>query len=277
MTEGGSTEAARERILQNHRAFEACVAEARRHFYDGDPLQAAVHAGLASNLATWMHPGLFASGALEQLAVDIGQAAAPRTRAGRPPRPRGGEIRDVLHVISRTLSVGGHTRMIWRWMGLDGDRRHSVAVTRQGGGPVPPELVSAAEATGGEVTVLNTKRGSLITWANDLHELATHADVVVLHVDPEDVIPVGGVRRPVRPASRALPQPRRPHLLARRRHQRPRRQPPAIRASAVDRASGRAPRAQRLHADRARRPTAHDLPAPRPSVGSATRRTRCSC
>ena len=136
-----------------------------------------------------MHPGLFASGALEQLAVDIGRRSLRGPRAGRPPRPRDGEIRDVLHVISRTLSVGGHTRMIWRWMGLDGDRRHSVAVTRQGGGPVPPELVAAAAATGGEVTVLNTKRGSLITWANDLHELATHADVVVLHVDPEDVIP----------------------------------------------------------------------------------------
>ena len=190
MTEGGSTDAASERIQQNHRAFEACVAQGRAHLDDGDPLQAAVHAGLAANLATWMHPGLFASGALEQLAVDIGRSVAPRTRVGRPPRPRGGEIRDVLHVISRTLSVGGHTRMIWRWMALDEDRRHSVAVTRQGGGPVPPELVAAAAATGGGVTVLNTKRGSLITWANDLHELATHADVVVLHVDPEDVIPM---------------------------------------------------------------------------------------
>ncbi len=190
MTEGGSTDAASERIQQNHRAFEACVAQGRVHLDDGDPLQAAVHVGLAANLATWMHPGLFASGALEQLAVDIGRSVAPRTRVGRPPRPRSGEIRDVLHVISRTLSVGGHTRMIWRWMGLDGNRRHSVAVTRQGGGPVPPELVAAAAATGGGVTVLNTKRGSLITWANDLHELATHADVVVLHVDPEDVIPM---------------------------------------------------------------------------------------
>jgi len=79
--------------------------------------------------------------------------------------------------------------MVWRWMGVDRERRHSVAVTRQVGRPVPAELVAAAEATGGEVTVLSDKPGTLLTWARDLHDIAACNDIVVLHVDPEDVIP----------------------------------------------------------------------------------------
>ena len=96
----------------------------------------------------------------------------------------------MLHVFSRTLSVGGHTRMVWRWMGLDDGRSHSVAVTRQGRRDVPPELVAMAEDTGGSVTVLDRAHGDVLARARALHELATHADVVILHIDPEDIVPV---------------------------------------------------------------------------------------
>lgn len=191
MLERSSRDAPSARVEENHREFEAGVARARRSLDAGKPLEAAVFAGVASNLATWMHPGLFASGDLERLTVDIGRCAAQRDggTSGRPPRLRHGEIRKVLHVFSRTLTIGGHTRMVWRWMFLDRDRQHGVAVTRQGGEPIPRELVEAAAAAGGEVTDLSAKPGTLLSWARDLHELAASADVVILHVDPEDVIP----------------------------------------------------------------------------------------
>jgi glycosyltransferase involved in cell wall biosynthesis len=184
-----ASDASRERLEHNHRAFTAAIGRARDHFDEGHLLEAAVHAGVASNLATWMHPSLCASGDLERLSVQIGRAAAGEPSDVRP-RPRDGRVGHVLHVFSRTLTVGGHTRMVWRWMSLDGTRRHSVAVTRQGGRPVPSELVAASEATGGRVSVLSRKRGTVLSWARELHELATRADVVVLHVDPEDIVPV---------------------------------------------------------------------------------------
>jgi glycosyltransferase involved in cell wall biosynthesis len=183
-----ASDASRERLEHNHQAFAAAVSRARDHFEAGHLVTAAVHAGVASNLATWMHPGLFASGDLEHLSVQIGRAAAGDAPA-MTPRHRDGRVGRVLHVFTRTLTVGGHTRMVWRWMRLDSTRCHSVAVTRQGGRPVPGELVTAAEATGGSVTVLSDNPGTVVTWARDLHDLATRADVVVLHIDPEDVIP----------------------------------------------------------------------------------------
>jgi len=80
------TAASRDRIEQNHRAFAAAVARARDCFETRRLLEAAVHAGVASNLATWMHPGLFASGDLER--VRLGQERTPpaaRLRDARLP------------------------------------------------------------------------------------------------------------------------------------------------------------------------------------------------
>lgn len=175
------------RIRANHAAFERAVDDVRDRHEAGRQLEAAVLAGAAANLATWMHPGLFASGELERVAIDVGRAATTATPG--PSRPRSDEVRDILHVFTRTLTVGGHTRMVWRWMARDGGRRHSVAVTRQGGRPVPRDLIDGARATGGAVTALERRRGSMLDRARRLHELATQADLVVLHVDPEDAIP----------------------------------------------------------------------------------------
>lgn len=175
-------------IQHNHRTFERAVERARASLAAGDLTAAAVLAGVASNTATWMHPGLFASGELERLTIEIGRQAAGSPP--RPPRRRGERVERVLHVFTRTLAIGGHTRMVWRWMGLDGGRQHSVAVTRQGGRPVPADLIAGAAATGGRVTVLGESGGDVVSWARELHDLATGADVVILHIDPEDVIPV---------------------------------------------------------------------------------------
>jgi len=181
-------DAARTKIERNHQAFAEAVERARVHLERGELAMAAVLAGVASNLATWMHPGLFASGQLERVAREIARAAA-----GGPhdaPRRRGTDVARVLHVFSRTLSVGGHTRMVWRWMGLDDRRSHSVVVTRQGRQDVPRELVAMAESTGGSVTVLDRAHGDVLARAGALHDLATQVDVVILHIDPEDIVPI---------------------------------------------------------------------------------------
>ena len=100
----------------------------------GRAAEAAVHAGVASNLATMHH--LFASGALSSWRWTSGTFSL---RPDLTHRVRDRVVRSAHpHVFSSTLSVGGHTRMVWRWMKLDAGRTHSVAVTRQGGGPVPP-------------------------------------------------------------------------------------------------------------------------------------------
>ena len=136
MAEASSAHPAVERLLQNHAAFEASVA--RREPYSctaGPPRQPCTPAWLriwprgctptCSPVACWSS-WRWTSGTFS-LRPDLTHRVRDRVvRSARPAR------------VQWTLSVGGHTRMVWRWMKLDAGRTHSVAVTRQGGGPVPP-------------------------------------------------------------------------------------------------------------------------------------------
>jgi glycosyltransferase involved in cell wall biosynthesis len=150
---------------------------------------AAVYAEIAANYAMSHHPGLFASPELERLLLAIGRSlpSPPQGRAGSARAD--GAPRAVLHVLTRAFDIGGDARTVWRWIGLDDGRAHSVVLTRQGAVPVPAPLREAVAASGGQVHVLNERRGGLLAWASVLRDLAARADLVALHVHPYDVIP----------------------------------------------------------------------------------------
>jgi hypothetical protein len=177
-------------VVGRHLAvFQAQVERAEAHRRAGRLEAAAVYAQIAAKYAASRHPGLFVSPRLEQVLLDIGDTLAPTGArpSGRP--PEGAPPRRVLHVLTQVAGIGGHTRMVWRWIQQDASRTHSVVLTRQGSVGVPPPLQAAVTRVGGQITRLDARRGSLLTWARDLRELAAGADVAVLHVNPDDVIP----------------------------------------------------------------------------------------
>jgi len=161
------------------------------------PLASAIYAGIAANYAMSHHTGLFMSPRLEALLQRIGRESIAEVSSGRTPYPVGSRERlpqgqsphQVLHVLTRAQGVGGDTRMVWRWIQQDRERRHSVVLSRQGSHPVPSALGAAVREAQGQVHVLNRQRGNLLTWAAALRGLASAADTVVLHVHPYDIIP----------------------------------------------------------------------------------------
>jgi glycosyltransferase involved in cell wall biosynthesis len=94
----------------------------------------------------------------------------------------------VLHVVTEAHSVGGHTRLVWRWIQRDAARVHSVVVTG-GRSAVPAPLAEAAARSGGTVWQLaNEVRGRALARAGHLRRLAARFDAVVLHVHPSDAV-----------------------------------------------------------------------------------------
>jgi hypothetical protein len=91
-------------------------------------------------------------------------------------------------VLTDAQPTGGHTRLAWRWIRQDRQRRHDVVLLDQTG-VVPLELVQATRSTGGRVTDLTLMRGGYIRQAAELVDAARPADVVVLHHHPFDVVP----------------------------------------------------------------------------------------
>ena len=127
--------------------------------------------------------GSFSSASIEQAflcrAASIGQVPV------RPAVPG-----TVLMVMSEAYAWGGHTRAVERWIEIDSGRRYSVAVTRQDEKTeFPGRLRDAVERSGGKVEFLQS-RGDMSSRAARLRELSSEFEFVVLHVHPDDPLPI---------------------------------------------------------------------------------------
>jgi hypothetical protein len=164
------------------RAFEALTADARRLCSRGDDVQAAFAVQLAAEYA-WRCPfGRLSSPELESILQRLAGRMCP-ARPGDDDAAGGG----VLHVASRALSVGGHTRIVREWVKADAARTHDLALTDQRGEPVPANLARAIASTGG--TVHDLAGSKLNARAQALRRLAAGHRFCVVHQDPSDVVP----------------------------------------------------------------------------------------
>jgi glycosyltransferase involved in cell wall biosynthesis len=173
---------AAEAVARNAERLTSLAAAAQEAADAGELRRAMALAQAAAEASWYGHPGQFASPALERLLTDIGRRIGC---AASSERRRRGPIRRVLHVLTEAHTQGGHTRLVWRWIGADHRRHHEVALTGQGGRPVPGPLTSAAAA----VWDLDAcAPDGLDHKAAALRALAARFDAVVLHTHPFDAV-----------------------------------------------------------------------------------------
>jgi glycosyltransferase involved in cell wall biosynthesis len=191
-------------IGTNFKRFETLVEIAEAFHRASDHRSAVACAQVAAACAWRNHAGLFASPRLERLLTEIAcktvSAQAPGFGPGRPFDSVPGSALDftrgrrtpperVLHVLTKARPMGGDSRFPCRWMHVDGRRQHSVAVTTQEGDPVPDVFLEATSGTGGYVHCLDADTADPLVRAGRLRSLAQDADLVALHIYPDDVIP----------------------------------------------------------------------------------------
>lgn len=162
-------------VAQRMAALDRLAQQTRR------PGQAAIMHAVAARLAYQEHPGRFR---LDEIERGLGRLAA--ASGDRPDRLDDPPER-VLHVASSVHSVGGHSRLLQRWIETDSNRRHDLVLTDQGPN-VPAGILKALTEAGGQLHMLNRKHGPL-RRASALKRRAKAVDLVVLHQHPDDVIP----------------------------------------------------------------------------------------
>jgi len=175
----------------NAAAYARLVERVRDAAGRGDPDATLRAVEQAASFAADYHPGRFADGTIENVALELGwrlDDLSPGPASGAP-FANGRSGRRVLHVTTSVLGVGGHTRMLYHWIAADRDTHHSVLVTRQGRGDVPAWLTQAVRDSGGETYVLEPAL-AIIDRARHLRDVACRgADLVVLHHFASDVVP----------------------------------------------------------------------------------------
>ncbi len=175
-------------IGANAQTFLTLVAQAQRLERRHRDQDAIVAARAAADFASTNHPGVYVSPALDALLLRIaerqrlGRNSSQRTRRKGPMR--------VLHVLTAAYDIGGHTRLLWRWIDRDAARQHSVALTHQRTLTPPPMLRECVERSGGRIFNLDTRPSGLLGKARQLARLREDTDLVVLHTHPYDVLPL---------------------------------------------------------------------------------------
>jgi hypothetical protein len=176
-------------LRETERIYQILLAKTRDARRKGDIERFLRWAQITARFAAVAHTGRYSDGALENLILDIGLGTlpVPRNIEALPASTRG---RRVLHVATRLLNTGGHTRLLARWIANETDATHHVVVTDQKATEVPLFVRQTVVRTGGGVVALGTEP-SRRSRASALRELArTTADLCILHTHQFDPAPV---------------------------------------------------------------------------------------
>src|SRR4051794_41053809 len=175
-------------LAENRRRFELLVELTRHYAGRGDAERVLRAAMLAGQYAFLAPVGLLSDVRLERAVIDA-------VRGPNPVRVDGGRSAGrVLHVLSEAYSVGGHTRLAWRWMSRD-ERTSDVVLTNQQG-PVPNQLSEPVHASGGDLYDLRSTAHGLLDRAHALRAHMDRADLVFLHVHPHDSVALAAANLP---------------------------------------------------------------------------------
>ncbi len=144
---------------------------------------AAIFAQRAATFATYRHTGQFVSLELEEFLADLSVRNVQAKH--KPEKVEGGS---TLHILSKALQGGGHTRVVERWISYSPESElHSVLITR--GGQPTQRLKTEVQRRNGEIIVQG--RGiPLFQRARQLLSVSQGFSRVVLHVHMDDILPM---------------------------------------------------------------------------------------
>jgi hypothetical protein len=169
------------------RLFDAELAVAERLF-DQRKQEAAL--AIAVQLATyaWFNfTTYYTSYRLENLVLKIGK----ETVTGNPERAtREKAGRRILHVATELYELGGHTPLLLKWIQRDQSSEHRIFLTRQSIVDIPLKNFERHHIHPDCIIGSTETLEPLCAVATRLLEAAAGYDEVVLHIHPDDVVPL---------------------------------------------------------------------------------------
>jgi glycosyltransferase involved in cell wall biosynthesis len=139
----------------------------------------------ARDIATfgWTHScGIFVSKDFERVLADVSRLIPDiTTRSGIASKRR------VLTVMTSIHSIGGHSRIAWRYFQIDRYSHHTLFLTNQGQNPLPTQVQELVDS--GILTVFILNESNWQDRIQKLRSAASTSDFIHLISHPNDILP----------------------------------------------------------------------------------------
>jgi hypothetical protein len=188
-SDGADVEKHRKFLARADRMYRVLVVRTRAEYDRGRQESALRWVQVTARLAANAHTGRYVDGSLENMPFDLGGKPLPQSDIDIPEWPAAGRRR-VLHVATRLLPTGGHTRLLARWITHDSESIHHLIVTDQREDEIPEFVSNAVRQAGGLVITTGHEDRRLLRAAAVRLAAQRLADVCVLHTHQFDPVPV---------------------------------------------------------------------------------------
>jgi hypothetical protein len=139
----------------------------------------------ARDVATfaWTHScGVFVSEEFEHVLANASMLIPDlTTRSGLASKRR------VLTIMTSIHSIGGHSRIAWRYFQIDRFSHHTLLLTSQGQNPLPTQICELVDS--GLLTVLILNESNWQEKIQKLRSMAATSDFIQLITHPNDILP----------------------------------------------------------------------------------------
>ena len=168
------------KVMKNKEKFETMLNSL---YKNNDECLQMIIAQMALTFATYNNTGYFYSKILENFYVKLAEKYTVSLNNINC------EKNSFLHVATMCLSVGGHSRVIERWIencAVDG--KHSVVLINQGEMPIPKKLLQNVEKKKGTIILLDNLAENQIKKALELRMIGMRYEYIILHIHMDDPV-----------------------------------------------------------------------------------------
>lgn len=181
---------ATDKLTDNLKVYEYLENLAIGSLQHGDLYSAFGLTQLAANQAWMRSSGFFSALKLEECISEI---------ARRVQLPAVQDVKlsknSVCHILTRAKVVGGHTKLVCRWVFEQRDKCHNLILTRQMGARVPSSLIEAIKQSGGVIIDLQEKQHQWEKRLSLLVYMIESSSAVVMHTHPYDALAIIAIRK----------------------------------------------------------------------------------
>lgn len=175
-------------VLENNRRYLKTRIKTAQKLYEKGLYEDCIDYIELTAVFAWLNfSGFYKLHSLEKILIEIGKTLKPfEKKASKTDLKE----KNILHICTDIKKVGGHSALLFNWIRLDSENKHTVIAIAQDLEDVENVAFSYNEKN--QAKLISLKHQPKLQKAEELKQYIANGDYdyIVLHTNPNEVIPV---------------------------------------------------------------------------------------